>query len=607
MAEAASAAPQEQAASATRAASTPVMTSLANVKAQYDEKVAHMLVLLRSLDKASPETVNDIKQTIQELYNGFSRVSNRFVVRERRNASLSREAATLRAHLATANQFRREFQSKLNLRLVELGAIAIELKDPADQDLLNELQEQLKAVQTTLLDSEQWQHKMHALYTTQMRYSDRIEQLELNQVQLTNRITALETELTGRIQQIQFMSKGLDKADNPVFVKLMAEMQQNSMRAGSDASESTPQARRTPLVPDFSQSDQDFVHAQQVEDELAVVPREQPREAVPDVTRLKCQRTVTIQKSKTGSLGLRIRGGAEKDNPTKAIPVYVDTVYSGYPAAETGQLFAGDLILSINGRNVASALHDDIIRWIQNSDPVVLEVSSAVDDDALTTTSSSCTAASTMSTDFLSQAATALNGNRLDEAERAITAALSADATDPAALTLAAQLYFVKDDLKQANASCCRAILQSRTYAPAYHWLGRYFEAIGNLQDAHDSHQIAWHLAPSNAHFRTALRRVDKQLVAAAKARAEQVSTRLTTPPNPSTGSSEGQTNASSSVASTGTESEGATPLRPLQSVPTLSDRPSTPSLGAAQVPGLVLSMATTQGAESDDDLGFVF
>ena len=44
----------------------------------------------------------------------------------------------------------------------------------------------------------------------------------------SHRNISLRKELTGRIQQIQFMRKGLDKEDNPAYKKLLTEMAQNT-------------------------------------------------------------------------------------------------------------------------------------------------------------------------------------------------------------------------------------------------------------------------------------------------------------------------------------------------------------------------------------------
>nr|XP_029479310.1 gamma-1-syntrophin isoform X4 [Oncorhynchus nerka] len=83
------------------------------------------------------------------------------------------------------------------------------------------------------------------------------------------------------------------------------------------------------------------------------------------------ERTVTIRRQTVGGFGLSIKGGAEHK-----IPVVISKISKEQKAELSGLLFIGDGILQINGINVRSYRHEEVVQVLRNAgEDVTLTVS----------------------------------------------------------------------------------------------------------------------------------------------------------------------------------------------------------------------------------------
>nr|XP_013808386.1 PREDICTED: gamma-2-syntrophin [Apteryx mantelli mantelli] len=81
-------------------------------------------------------------------------------------------------------------------------------------------------------------------------------------------------------------------------------------------------------------------------------------------------RTVTLRRQPVGGLGLSIKGGAEHK-----VPVVVSKIFKDQAADQTGMLFIGDAIIQVNGINVESATHEEVVHLLRNAgDEVTITV-----------------------------------------------------------------------------------------------------------------------------------------------------------------------------------------------------------------------------------------
>lgn len=81
-------------------------------------------------------------------------------------------------------------------------------------------------------------------------------------------------------------------------------------------------------------------------------------------------RQVTVVKQDIGGLGISIKGGIENK-----LPITISKIFKGLAAEQTGNLYVGDAILSVNGEDLTKATHDDAVKALKRSGrDVVLEV-----------------------------------------------------------------------------------------------------------------------------------------------------------------------------------------------------------------------------------------
>lgn len=106
---------------------------------------------------------------------------------------------------------------------------------------------------------------------------------------------------------------------------------------------------------------------------LAAVPPGTPRAVShEDITRES--RSITIQKGDKG-LGFNIVGGEDGQG------IFVSYILPGGPADQGGELKRGDQLMSVNGRSIASATHEEAARALQKAGGTVNLVAQYRPDD----------------------------------------------------------------------------------------------------------------------------------------------------------------------------------------------------------------------------------
>lgn len=87
----------------------------------------------------------------------------------------------------------------------------------------------------------------------------------------------------------------------------------------------------------------------------------------PDVDDLSNpQRVIHIKKKNGDGLGISIKGGREN-----RMPILISKIFRGLAADLTGQLLVGDAILSVNGKNLRDATHEEAVLELKNAGETV--------------------------------------------------------------------------------------------------------------------------------------------------------------------------------------------------------------------------------------------
>lgn len=74
------------------------------------------------------------------------------------------------------------------------------------------------------------------------------------------------------------------------------------------------------------------------------------------------RRTIIIRKKPDEGLGISIKGGRENK-----MPILISKIFPGMPADQTGDLFVGDAILSVNEMNLREASHEQAVEALKKA------------------------------------------------------------------------------------------------------------------------------------------------------------------------------------------------------------------------------------------------
>lgn len=74
------------------------------------------------------------------------------------------------------------------------------------------------------------------------------------------------------------------------------------------------------------------------------------------------KRNVKIVKPDNTGLGISIKGGREN-----RMPILISKIFPNMPADQTGQLYVGDAILSVNGKDLQHVSHEEAVQILKKA------------------------------------------------------------------------------------------------------------------------------------------------------------------------------------------------------------------------------------------------
>eukprot|EP00041_Stephanoeca_diplocostata_P022901 m.553639 g.553639 ORF g.553639 m.553639 type:complete len:451 (-) comp22171_c0_seq7:1555-2907(-) len=371
---------------------------------EFDQSVVQLLEEVSNL-QADYSTSIKIKNLVSNMYSVFVQTLGK--TSEQQNALLKSDAII--KHLTSKGKDAQVCEETAQKDLRDQLAVAQRLcalnPDSLSVDAAESLVEAVKNIHMQMEDNASWQARLHRYGEENELLHDEVADLRatLSDTQFSNQ--SLKSELCGRIQQLQLMSKGMATNDDKVYKKILAEMEQNSMKAFAHhnsqqkrASLHQPEDRslpvqqgqmRAPSKPAQSRSPGAAAASPQQQTALpqatpspshrspAVSPHKpsaaatldpgadgrdtaaapldaertqvwDPRSRFPEHIHA---RTVVLHKDAEGSLGLTISGGVVEGMPH---PVTIQKMQAGKPAAECGCLFTGDIVVKANGNVLRS-------------------------------------------------------------------------------------------------------------------------------------------------------------------------------------------------------------------------------------------------------------
>lgn len=368
---------------------------------EYDQQVQALLETMQNPEYAIPPLAQrDLKNHISSMYSVFVQTIGKAAEQQHtinRHESLIRH---LNAQHNDDQMFRHDIEKKL-VSQMEVIQESLDRSEATNPVLLTEVRETM----TTFEDISVWQQRIRRIAEENEELFDKISNLqgELMDTQFSNQ--SLKTELCGRIQQLQLMSKGLTSPGDKMYQRVLHEMEQNSMKAYAQhgrkistpiTSKPAPETAPTPTAaPTFtpaavnSDGAKQDVKSESAQPSQQTPPAQQRKppyiEKAPNslstpppkcaVMKLspqlrdtpKYRRVVQIKK-KDGSLGLRISGGVISG---VQFPVMIQGVEPGKQAAESGQVYAGDWIVEAVGTSTEGLDHEGLVKLLASAGDVV--------------------------------------------------------------------------------------------------------------------------------------------------------------------------------------------------------------------------------------------
>lgn len=318
---------------------------------EFDRSFVTIDLLLGEIDAEQSDITNEGRDKLGVISSCFSQLCHKAQTLAQMNAKLEAEILNIREDLF--NQISTMKSSKdendkliLEIHKEKLGSLKQAGLDTTEveQNLDKELDEWRTDRQK--LHSAQEKAKRFETENTNLRRDNLALQDDLFGARLASKY--LDKELAGRIQQIQLLGRDIRGDEyEQVWNQLEAE-----------------------------------IHLHRHKTVIRACRQNLASKAMPDghsPGQIGMIRRVVLHKDPEHGLGLAVIGGKQL-----GVPILVSEIYPNRPAAQCGQIFIGDAILSVNNHDLRNLKHEDAVQLLNDQkDQVELELLFVSPDDEL--------------------------------------------------------------------------------------------------------------------------------------------------------------------------------------------------------------------------------
>eukprot|EP00050_Salpingoeca_kvevrii_P016100 m.52564 g.52564 ORF g.52564 m.52564 type:complete len:600 (+) comp6701_c0_seq4:116-1915(+) len=316
--------------------------SVPQLEREFEGAANALLTTLRPLEGPNGRAIAAAKQHLQTLHTAFAHAVDKLGESQRRLLRAQAVEVNSQQDLLVTRAECDRLGTALSDHMAAADAVAENAaRNGVSEDLVADLTAKLQGLRDFLDDAEQSRREIERLQQLNLKLSDTIASLEVEVSAAERESAALKTELIGRIQQIQFLSKGMAVMDNPAYIKLLAGLEQNCMKGTAHRMLSPSKAPSTEASPARPGRQQRFY-----------------------------RREVTLTRGPTG-FGFKLQGGINEKDSTDGQPVTIVEVFAGQPAARSGRLFETDIVQSINGQSLQGLTHAQIVDIVRTAPPTV--------------------------------------------------------------------------------------------------------------------------------------------------------------------------------------------------------------------------------------------
>ena len=395
------------------------------LQTEFDESIERLFSLLQTVERQYPVLARDMNGAVESLYSVYKQTTSKLLRSTHAHAMAEANFRDTQEELARERVARERIEAELTARAARLDALEAHLTscsssssssggssnrngDGADAGAsLLALRSELAALRVQMDDNRVWQARVHRMVEQRAAAEDEVAELRDLLMAATDRCDALKTELTGRIQQIQFIQKGMANTDSAAYRRLLSSLKQNTVKAlgaaaANHAMFSPPAtAARPPLGTLDATTSTGGANLQSAGTAGATGAEATEAKAAANIATSNQQassstiattttsarragsgyayvRTITLERDGEGRIGFVVQGGAPDDAPNECAPAFVVDVDAKGLAARCGLLHVGDQLLNVGDTAVDTLTHSAMVDLIRAANPVVLTVASRV-------------------------------------------------------------------------------------------------------------------------------------------------------------------------------------------------------------------------------------
>lgn len=323
--------------------------------------------------------IDSSREKLKTIGNVWSQLVHKAQTIFQVNCKLEAQLVNLKSDKVEAIAFKKASEKELEKLMIELHTSQLQIQKLKLNGLssaqVNASDEAVDLIQKKLSDELNRRFSVENVHFNQAIIEEKLAELtrenlllKEQNVNLTSEIYGaklatkyLDKELAGRIQQIQLFSKNLKQDEHErLWNQLESEIHLHRHKTIIKACRQKNRMKSLEKNVSLDNSDQSSsaVISTKVSPSAATSHSKSS-----DLDHLKKNRligqirNVTLKRrDSTDGLGISITGGREH-----GVPILISEIHNNGPAHQSGELFVGDAILSVNGTDLREALHSEAV------------------------------------------------------------------------------------------------------------------------------------------------------------------------------------------------------------------------------------------------------
>lgn len=312
-----------------------LLSSFDLLEKEFDRSFVDLDLIISDPDLDEDDMVVTAKEKMSTLSSCFSQICHKSQIAVQENAKLEAERINYRADLLECQAENETLKTETKSLLRQVHSLQLQLHSAVSSDSNDATQ--IRANMEEELNNHRQDIKKQALLEANIRQLESDNQNLKDRLSLTEkelfgaRLAAkyLDKELAGRIQQIQLLGRNVQTTN---FQKMWSQL------------EAEIHLHRHKTV----------IKACRGNENLPSPPKQ--KEELTDNHGVGKIRKILIKKDAQEGLGISVTGGRDH-----GVPILISEIHPGGVVEQTGGLYVGDALLSVNGESLREMKHKEAV------------------------------------------------------------------------------------------------------------------------------------------------------------------------------------------------------------------------------------------------------